>query len=156
MDEVVPPMVDDPNQYLVQGGETGWRLMGSAAADSIDDDGEDDEFYSTELHPGDIIEFWARRMYGDVLIEVADDGTFTVLGDYPDDTTHFAHEDSDIYEGMCDDMATVVREGNPEAHGTPLAAGSHRIDIWHWSDGHLYQFEIENGAGVLKPCGRRQ
>ncbi len=150
MDEIVSPMVEDPRQLIVQGGDTGWMLSGAA----VDAD-DDDEFYRTILKPGDVVEFWARRIYDDVEIEVAEDGTYEVLGDYPADATHFAHEDAD-WDGYCSDVASLIAEGNPEEHGTPLPVGRHLINVWHWSSGHLYQFEVISGAGILAEIGQRQ
>jgi hypothetical protein len=151
LEESAPILIEDPNAIIFEGGKTGWQLLADEKDVDEEDDGDDDhQGYRLALIDGDEVSFDAYRGYGVFLLNVRKNGTWSTDRPIPADATHFALDDGDD-ENMSDTIDELIRTG---AEGMALEAGTHPINVWHWSFGYMYRFELQDRKPVLTYCGR--
>lgn len=134
-DEVIPSMLPSPDHFLEREGEA-WFLRLPP-----EDPERDNEFYKTELVPGQVVEFRWSEHYGHRLLQVHADGSWSLDEPIPEKATQlFA-----ISEG--------VIGLSPAELAAELEPGEHVISAYTWSETIPFRLEIDGeGPGRLVMC----
>jgi hypothetical protein len=131
LDECVPPPLAVPDEFIFRDGDR-WILR-----PANDDDVE--PHLVRELRAGDIIQFCEHRHFGSFTLDLREDGSWEIDGDYPAYANCFAlRSDFDTIANSVPDLIT-----NAEIEPDTCAD----IEIWWWSEASTpWQFVAEGDS----------
>jgi hypothetical protein len=137
-DEVMPPGLDSPDQFIVAGDTYTWRLDYPAGMPGVDD-GERGLFRQP-LKDGDIVKFVCCDDLGSVELTIRPDRTFDVAGVVPAYATHFWFAgDVGSLGGDLDELIAIYFETWGAGMDEPAVEFARMA--W-WSDGRPYKFTL--------------
>lgn len=147
-DEVIPEPQESPDAFIHFDKVEGWVLRPCGSAE--DDEEEDDIFYVKKIRDGDIIAFDENQVFGDFILTVCEDGTFSTDRPVPDKANCF-RKDRDI-ETLASSICELVTGSG--FMGDPLEPGTHEIDAYWWSQKPVYFRFCVDAAGKARfePC----
>lgn len=131
LDEINTCLLDSPDAFIQRDNDR-WVLR-------LPDDHEDraNEFYSMEVEPGQVVEFMWTEAYGDRVLTIAPDRSYTLDQPLDPDTTHLYHyEEYYIAESI-----EELLEGGPSCDALP--PGEHVLQTYRWSDAVPYRFDVD-------------
>ncbi|WP_127144090.1 hypothetical protein [Pelagibacterium montanilacus] len=144
VDEVVPGMLASPDAYLVKSDDGGWMLRLPK-----DDPEYENEFFAMKLEQGQIINWVLRETFGDLLLTVQADQSWTVDRPLPEKAnTFWMPFDFDTVTGSIEELVTTC--GDP-LQGEPLVVGNHVINAFYWSPTFPMRFEVNQGVARFAP-----
>lgn len=136
LDEVTPGLQAAPEVFAEQ-HEGGWRLIPPAGSGW-----RDEAYFRTAIEPGQVVRFFYREFFGEFVVTVREDRTWSASGGWPQKATHFWRDG-----GIFNSMEEAV---NPEDwHGDPLEPGEHEIGVGFWSDAISFRFDVIDGKPLF-------
>lgn len=127
LDEYIPDPQENPDSFICQTGEM--RFLRPP------EDAHDDETYSQRLQHGDIVAFHENRVFGDFVLTVDADGTWSTDFYVPPEANCFRFErDNDTIAQSIDDLISSCE----------MKEGQYDIDAYWWSDYDVpFRFVVE-------------
>lgn len=142
-DEMVPGPLDSPDAYIAQAEPGVWQLR------LPEDDPEyENDFFRMDLQTGKIVQWMQCERYGDRLLTVRPDRSFSLSAPIPEKANCFwLPMDIDTLQPSLEEL---VHGGHP--YGEPLEPGEHLVEGYWWSERDTaLRFTIENDRGRFVP-----
>lgn len=147
MDEIQPTPQSDINNFIFHDNKFGWHMRDPDAPSS-----DPGDWCFQLLVEGDLICFSAHEYFGDFVLTVHSDRTFTTDRPVPEKANCFRIDrDLDTIQPTLADLV------NDDPNGFPLEPGEHAMDCYWWSEEeYLFRFEIAERKGAFAACGVKQ
>ncbi|WAJ29304.1 hypothetical protein [Antarcticirhabdus aurantiaca] len=128
LDEVIPATADLPDDFLSGDTDGTWHIR------PRDGDAHGQGAFEISLAPGQVVPFCFNDRFGTITVQVGEHG-FSVFGDYPAHANCFFRDDD---EGVFESAADLVENDL----GPRLAAGTYQVEVYYWSAGVDFRFEL--------------
>lgn len=136
LDEIMPAPLARPEDFVEKDGDR-WFLR--LPEDDLE---RDNEFYITEIEPGQTVDFLIHENYGQFELSIGADRRFTTDRPFPDKANGFWIPFDP--ETMQHSLRGLV-EGDGD-FALRLEAGEHVIGIYWWSEPTPFRFEIDEAG----------
>lgn len=143
LDELNPMMLDSPDAYIEVIGN-GWGLRLPEG-----DDDRENPFYQSAVEPGQVVNFLWTDNFGQVVLTVRHNGSWSTDYSTPEGATHFYEHST----GAITDSIAELVNGDPESHLDPLPPGDYVVDCYTWSEDIPLRFDVgPDGVARFSPC----
>jgi hypothetical protein len=152
VDESCPPHKARPEDFVVV-EDSAYRL-GYAAGDPACF-GDEQDWLTQPLEPGDVVDFMCCDRLGEVIVTVRRDGTHVVHGAIPPDHNWVTVDgDMDTLRDSFDEILQAIFDPREDIHASTFDGGAEDRDVTllfaRWSNYLPHQFSIEDGKPMFR------